>query len=409
MLIAFDGITRPIALEGCEDLRGCLTSVLRGWRFEEVASTGTGPVITIRKRNEKYRLQTPSLGPPLDQASEVGAVCAFVADLVQVYIAEQSSLLCLHCGAAAFAGRLAIFPNSYRAGKSTLLARLAAAGIPIFADDVLPVAHASGDAIALGVAPRLRLPLPSNASGSFRRFVQAHRGPSDDRYLYLDLPTAVLPRHGSRMPVAACVLLDRRCSGTAQLVPTVKSLGLQRLILQNFARAVPVNKIAGCLRSLVSRVPCFTLRYCDLEDAAGLLLDAFYSRLLTDPSKSDAFAGAHAYRYADMSVNLRPQRARRRLPSALRYRRNPAIRVHIVDGDGFLVDPRTQSIFHLNAVAAGLWRLLREPTTAAEVAKILHGAFPEVDHRELKRDVQALLAALLTREMILPQQPGEAQ
>lgn len=409
MLIAFDGIARPVALEGCEDLHACLAAVLRGWRFEEVASPGVDPVITIRRKNKGYRLETPSLGPAIHQPTDVGVVCAFIADLVQVYIADQSSLLCLHCGAAAFAGGLVIFPNQFRAGKSTLLARLAAAGIPVFADDVLPIANASGQGIALGFAPRLRLPLPGNAGAFFRRFIRAHGGPSDDRYLYLDLPPETLARHGRRMPIAACVLLDRRSAGSAQLVPTPKSRGLQRVILQNFARSVPATEIADCLCDLVTRVPCFTLRYSNLDDAAALLQDAFQGRSSSDRERSVAIARRRAPSHAKAPAIRRPRALRGKPPAALCYRRDPAIILHAVESDVFLVDPHSQSIYHLNAVAAGLWRLLREPTSAAEAVEVLSSAFPDVDAQQIRREVRNLLADLLARNLIGPRQPCETQ
>jgi len=408
MLIAFDGVARPIALEGCAHLQASLATVLRGWRFEPVAA-GADPIITIRKIGETYSLESPSLGPPCADLSDVGAVCAFIADLVQIYIAEQPSLLCLHCGAAAFGGGLAIFPNQYRAGKSTLLARLAAAGVPVFADDVLPIAGASDDGIALGVAPRLRLPLPRGASPSFRRFVHAHAGPSDSRYLYLDLPPESLAPHGRRLPIAACILLDRRPSGGAALEPAAKSAGLQRAILQNFARAVPATEIAGRLRKLVDRVPCFTLRYAALDEAVALLQEAFKDRPTPTAGGSAAPSRRRTPPTAGASSLDRPSGRRRLCPVTRRYVRDPAILLHRVDGDGFLVDPRSDSIYHLNAVAAALWRLLGESTTVAEAADILQQAFPEVDARQIRRDVRALLTDLLANGLIVPRVSDEEE
>jgi len=293
-----------------------------------------------------------------------------------------------------------IFPSQFRAGKSTLLARLAASGVPVFADDVLPISRASRQGIALGVAPRLRLPLPKSVSVDFRRFVRTHSGPSDDHYLYLDLPSEILIRHGRKMSIAACVLLDRRSGGKAQIVPTPKSLGLQRAIRQNFAHSVPAAGIADCLHDLVTSIPCYILRYSSLDEAASLLQDVFQGRIapvrdgtVVTPTQS----GASKFSLPE----IRGSKARSSgIRGAGRYRRNPAIILRAVENDAFLVDPRGQAIFHLNPIAAGLWHLLREPTGISDAVVAISGAFPEVDAPTIKHDVQTLMADLRAKGLI---------
>ncbi|WP_119303683.1 PqqD family protein [Dongia deserti] len=400
MLMAFEGIARPIELDGCEELRGRFGTVFRGWRMRKLASSADDPVIALRKKNNSYRLETPSLGPAIHQPTDISAVCAFIADLVEIYVADEPSLLCLHSGAAAFPDGLVMFPNQFRAGKSTLLARLAASSVPVFADDVLPICRSSRQGVALGIAPRLRLPLPKNAGVDFRRFVRAHSGPSDNRYLYLDLPPEVLIRHGRRMPVAACVLLDRRPRGKAQLVPTSKSLGLQRAIRQNFARSVSAADIADCLHDLLRGMPCYTLRYSSLDDAASLLLDVFQGRTAPNQEVKAAPAPQSMASNAMLSDARHPKARCDGLRNTGRYRRNPAIILRAVENDAFLVDPRGQSIYHLNPVAAGLWRLLHKPTSVSDAAAAISNAFPAVDAATIKGDVQALIADLHANKLI---------
>ena len=67
--------------------------------------------------------------------------------------------------------------------------------------------------MALGIAPRLRLPLPAAASSAFHAFVEVHRGLSDHESLYLALPPALLAPYGTTAPIGAVVLLDRKMSG----------------------------------------------------------------------------------------------------------------------------------------------------------------------------------------------------
>lgn len=52
-----------------------------------------------------------------------------------------------------------MFPESSKAGKSTLTVAFAAASYRVFGDDVLGLT-AQGEGVAMGVAQRLRLPLP---------------------------------------------------------------------------------------------------------------------------------------------------------------------------------------------------------------------------------------------------------
>jgi hypothetical protein len=86
-----------------------------------------------------------------------------MVSLAEALVSENPDRLCFHGGAALFGERLAIFPGRSRAGKSTMIARLAAGGHTVFGDDILPLDEV-GDGLALGVAPRLRLRLPAATS-----------------------------------------------------------------------------------------------------------------------------------------------------------------------------------------------------------------------------------------------------
>jgi hypothetical protein len=92
-----------------------------------------------------------------------------------------------------------------------------------------------------------------------------------------------------------------------------------------------------------------------------------------------------------------------------RYQRHPAVVLNAVDDELFLVDPRSEAIYHLNPVAAGLWRLLGERTTADDAIEVLRAAFPAVDRRQIERDVTALLADLSANRLVVAHPPGEAE
>ena len=405
MLVVFEGISHPIELVGCAHLQGCLADVLPGWRFAEASSTKAEPVIRILHRDGGYRLESPWLAEPFHDDTDVGTVCALVLDLIAAYIAERPSLFCLHCAAVELAGRLVVFPSSYHAGKSTLVARLAAAGVLVYTDDVLAVTNAGDRGVALGIAPRLRLPLPRGAGQQFRTFVARHRGRSNRRYLYLNLPPGTLAQHGRQTPIGGFVLLDRQPNGRAELVPAAKGQVLQRVIMQHFARSVVATEIVDRLRDLVERVPCLTLRYSRLDDAVAVLQERF----TTWPST--AYENKIPARERGIVTWQRPgadppQTQSDELAEVPHFRQHPAVALHAVDDDLFLVDPRDQSIYHLNLVGAGLWRLLGEPATAAQAIDVLRAAFPSADPERIESDVTALLGDLLANDLIVAHDAG---
>ncbi|MEX0815206.1 MAG: PqqD family protein [Dongiaceae bacterium] len=404
MLLAFEGLSRPVALVDSEMLLQPLAAVLHGWRFGPVsadpgsaggfaeASAGAPPLITIRRAGGRYRVESPWLAAPVAYADPVDAVCALIVDLVRAYVADDPSLLCLHCGAAEFAGRLVIFPSRYRAGKSTLMARLAAAGSRVFADDVLPIAAPDNAGRALGIAPRLRLPLPAGAGQDFRDFVAAHRGPGNRRYLYLDLPPETLVRYGATAPIGGFVLLDRRTAGPAELTAAPRGQGLQRAILHNFAHGAALETVDR-LAALVAGGHCFTLRYSDLDAAAELLRATFAAW----PPRPPAARGDAA---APPAAAPRP-RAAAPVAAGQRFVRRPDVAVRELDHELFLVGADNRSIYHLNPIAAALWRLLDEPMPVEEAIGVLCEAFPEIDAARIEGDVNVLFADLTERGLLV--------
>ena len=237
MLITLEGVSRAISLENCEGLIAPLAAVLGTWCFEVVAAHDQQPVITVHRERGSYRIASPWLDPPLAERSDAGAVFSLVAEMILAFVDEQPNPLCLHAAAVEHDGRLIVFPSTEQAGKSTLVAQLASCDVRIFADDALPLSADDAKGLALGIAPRLRLPLLATASRTFRAFVEAHRGPSDRESVYLALPPPLLAPHGTTAAIGAVVLLDRQEATDARLEPAPRGYGLQRLVVQNFARA----------------------------------------------------------------------------------------------------------------------------------------------------------------------------
>jgi hypothetical protein len=391
MLIALDGVSAPITLSNCDALLRPLAEVLGSWRFRILETTerdsDAAPAISVRREGDCFRITSPWLGQAVMERSAVGAIFSLTAELAQAFAAEKPERLCFHCAAVEIGGRLIMFPNTEDAGKSTLVAKLASSGFRIFADDVLPISETSRSGMSLGVAPRLRLPLPPTADTAFREFVRTHRGPHDKEFAYLALPENLLAPYGALAPIGAVLVLDRRGSASAQLASVPRAQGLRQLIEQNFAPGGTRINAVDRLYGLIEPTPCFSLIYSDLDEATKLIRTRF-SKNSASWRKASKAPWTEA---AEVAVEVPPERIRAHVP---RFEQTPGVILRAVDDDLFLVQPDQEVVFHLNPVAASLWRLLDRPTTMAAAIDTLSQVFPLADARRVKRDVRTLFDTL---------------
>jgi hypothetical protein len=394
MMIALDGVEAPIWLRECEALLPPLTAVLGSWRFRaletsEWKSDQTAAAISVQREADCYRIASPWLDEPVLERTEVGAVFSLAAELARAFAETTPGRLCLHCAAVETDGHLILFPNSEEAGKSTLATRLIAQGMRLFADDVLAISETTQQGISLGIAPRLRLPLPPAAGTSFAAFVEAHRGPSDGEFLYLALSGGRLAPHGQCAPLGATVLLDRRRRAPVRLMPLARGRAFRQLIVQNFAPDGTSVATFDHLYKVLEGTPCFTLTYSSLDEAADFLSDRFSAARA--PWRKPLHDQPQSRSEREIAVEIVSGAAR---PGAARFQHAPGVTLRSVDGDIFLVRPGEAAIFHLNPVAASLWHMLEQPTTIATAINAVLQAFPSADPRRVKRDVRVVFDAL---------------
>jgi hypothetical protein len=272
-----------------------------------------------------------------------------------------------------------------RAGKSTLIARLTAEpDLAVFCDDVLPL-DADGHGIALGIAPRLRLPLPPDASDRFHRHVATHLGPADDRYGYLCAPTTA--RHGIRAPLTALVALDRRESGPARLHRLDPDIAMQHLLARNMGDLGGPDRAFALARDTVGRAQCLTLVYADLEEAVALLRRAFTGACDADIAPPLPPAAPEAAAGADLDPDTPWQRA------------EDAV-IRRVGGSAFLWRPQDTTLWQMNRTAEIVWAALDIPGSALELAETLAELFPGTPGARIMADVSALLATLADRDLV---------
>ena len=81
--------------------------------------------------------------------------------------------------------------------------------------------------------------------------------------------------------------------------------------------------------------------------------------------------------------------------------RNPEVTVTTMEDGTFVVDPATQAIFYLDALAGGVWTALAEPMSPADLEALLLDAFPDLPRETVSTDLAALLQSMIERGLVL--------
>jgi hypothetical protein len=312
---------------------------------------------------------------------------------------SNPSLLCLHTAAVELSGRLIIFPNSRRAGKSTITAALGQLGHSVFTDDFLPVRvdvrSQASLGIANGIAPRIRLPLPESFSDPFRAWVLQDVGPSNKQYKYLC--NAPIAPGGETMALGAMVILDRRNDPVIpSLKPISRAEALSNLITQNFARTQLASAILKSIDGLTHHLPAFRLTYYCGEEAAQFI--ATHPVLQSLPAAKSSTKGPVIEQAPLGKLN---QSTPAFVPSC-QYIQAVGLTETQVDQEQFLADSNGLSIYRLNAGSVAIWKVLAEPANLDEVIEILSIAFKDVAPDQIASDSEYLMRNLVNAELIVP-------
>lgn len=389
-VLKYPGVTLQIVLDHAAPVADALGAALSGW----TPTRGTVPGAQARTTSVlgdkgTYAARSAFLGETIHGLGVAGAACAVIADLAQDYFVTRPGSLALHCAAFRFNNRLIGMTGPAKAGKSTLAARMTQeTDMAVFCDDVLPM-QPDGNAVALGVAPRLRLPLPETCSDGFRAHVARHLGPRDDRYAYLCAPNVAA--HGTTAPLSILLILDRKPDGDATLHAVTDHEALHYLLSQNMADLETADIAITQLTRLLHRITCLRLVYADLEDAVALVRHAF---------------GGGAQINPDVTVlPPLPQAAPRSLPVArmssdLHWARRPDVMMQATGDSAFLWLPGRQTVWRMNALALAVWTMLEIPGSAQDLAAVLADHFTDQDQATLTADVNALLQGLAKAGLI---------
>jgi hypothetical protein len=388
LYLIFEDMSNSVELINCRHLIDFFPLIFPGWQITRVSAEHASPVLSLTRVGNHYVLESDWLEKPAYREDEDAVICLLVAELMRAYVHEDRQLLCLHGAAADFAGKLVLFPSNYRAGKSILSACLAASGVRLISDDILPISMLEAEGIAPGLAPRLRLPLPDNLDLETRDFIKKHNRLQGEQYLYLDLENDVLAPRGCQLPVGAFVLLEREEGASPVMETVAEAEVLRQVIWQNFARETEAPRILGVLSELVASSQCFRLRYDRAEDAVGLLRENFSEWSTHSGNGNDAKT------LADSQTGIIDHL----LPG--HYLRKSDINIVQIADQVFLADGQGATIHHLNPVGTAIWSLLDEPMTADEITNLLMTAFPNLERSTIESDLHNLIDELLSRNLL---------
>ena len=395
--VSFEDLSRPLLLRNCSTLLEHFPLIFPGWKISTSESSALEPVIRIERDSKGiFGVSAEWLDKTAEYEDEVDTLCALIARVVKARTLEDTSLLCLHGAAVEVGGKLIIFPNRYRAGKSVLAVCMAAAGFRVYSDDILPISLDSGEGIAPSIAPRLRFPYPENLEHRSRQFIESRAALKGKRYHYLDLaPDRLAPRN-SRASIGAFVFLERTDGVRADLQPISEAEVLRQVLWQNFAREADAPSTLGRLGQLVNRAQRFVLRYERADDAVDLLAAGF-------SQVADEVAPPAAE-----SLQLEStESAVVAVPAGYLLRRN-GVSVVNSEGNAFLADASGRAIHQLNPVGSAIWNLLGEPITLEQIVDLMLIAFPDAGRARIESDVGDLIGALKRKRLLLegPRQVG---
>lgn len=400
--IAFRGLTAPLRLQEAEQVLHLLPQVFARWPFDARRAEADAPFFSIRGAEDGLLTCESHVDDrPLRRFDAVNAVCDAVSAVAFALPAEDDRLICLHAAAVEMAGRLVVFPNVRRAGKSTLSSALAKAGHPLFSDDVLPLSFtAEGLAwgLAMGIAPRLRLPLPETIDPAFRDWVSAVGGPKNRQYQYLGLPEQ--PAHGMIRPLGAFVILDRRDDGCRPgLEPVSPDAAMDALLHQNFTRDRHSGDVLLAMAEVLARRPVFRLTYDDLSDAVACLEQRFAS--WPDDLPAGKVSPDRHFRLAEFASGGKGEAG---IAGPVRQRAGTVSAE--IGGTLYLADAEGRAIHRMEGLAALIWELLSAPATTGEIAADLAEAFPDTASDQIAADLHRLIDRLAAEGLLAEAETG---
>lgn len=256
-----------------------------------VEGDGAPPDIVIEAMADDidaYALRHPALP---DGALHVAGAEEAANQLVPLLVAETiertSGLVSLHAGAARVGGGLIVLPGDSLSGKSTLSLQLAARGARFVGDDRLLVGDGTalgGEGgpvgVALGLTPRVRLPIHPAAGTDYIAFVERHmtveHRDEEGRAIIATIdPESIGGAPFGEVAQLSAIVVPRRViddESVLDLRPLPRGQAALALLHQAATPSVDATELVGMMSALAAGVPCWSLAFGSSARAADRLM-----------------------------------------------------------------------------------------------------------------------------------------
>lgn len=281
-----------IEISGAEDLSSFLFELIPQWphspqgHMGPVAQANSPPdqtPIIIENSNGQWRITSPHMAlSDYDLEDGYMVANALIGALIAAYVAQDDNLVSVHAGAVRVGDGLVLLLGANGSGKSTFATLLAAMGQRFFADDRL-ILDLSLDPSkngpigrSLAIAPKVRLPLPHEATMAYRDFVDENSVLVWPEMAVLRPSPDLAANFGEALPVRALIHLDRDDGVDQPDLAVMRQPHMVRILLEQlFAPHLNQQReLAACVK-LAGSVGLWQLRYNSAFSAANILLSHF--------------------------------------------------------------------------------------------------------------------------------------
>lgn len=204
----------PVAVTGAGPIVPLIRHLAPAWPVHRRDDTAPDAVVSARFDGENWWFDSTSYeSPEYSFPTGLPAANGLVGALLGSMLGLRPTWFTLHAAAVEIDHRLVLIAGANMAGKSTLATALAARGHRLWSDDRVLIMPDDGDngfqAMALGLAAKVRLPLPEGAPASYRRWVEDRRKLVGDGMMYLQTGLADMAAAGQMTRPARLLIPDR--------------------------------------------------------------------------------------------------------------------------------------------------------------------------------------------------------
>lgn len=273
----FEGLGDRLAIcgDGAAEVLSDLKTLLPGWRPAAARCNPDREAdVSIDTEPHGYRVTEWPSGETSLEPDSFSAAYALATRLFERVTARSDQGFILHAGAVMVQRRAVAFAGPAMTGKSTLGAAFTLNGDRLLGDDriIARISDTGAEAVPLGLAQKLRLPIPEPLQAHFQPLLDRRPGRRIADSLFLDWDADHQLAFGNPAPLAALVLLTRDESMPATIAPMPQARAVRDLLTLSATRSGALHHLDIAL-ALVERLPVLELRYGSCFDARDLILE----------------------------------------------------------------------------------------------------------------------------------------